>query len=202
MSESEFIFPPGFPEEIADHLRGAQARMEMGRRDYQNRVRELLDTLHPEHLVTLRDMLVTTQGDDNAAPYLQGLIGGTLIHKHGVCISCGTMHDEADHTTSPPDVSVVGGTDNGGTSGGEQLQLPFDENAPDEAPADDTAWYFASLEEYNLRLPNEGEVHATSDEKPVICKGCGTLYQSLEDRMLRKPQADGCGGCVQKAKWG
>ena len=61
----------------------------------------------------------------------------------------------------------------------------------------------AQMIAYNLREPNDGEVALdTPEEKPVICLGCGTLYQSLEDRMLRRPGTSGCEGCVHKQKVG
>lgn len=34
------------------------------------------------------------------------------------------------------------------------------------------------------------------------CNNCGQLYQSLEDRKLKKPGKEGCEGCIQKEKWG
>jgi hypothetical protein len=37
-------------------------------------------------------------------------------------------------------------------------------------------------------------------EAPVICKDCGSLYQSLDDRIVKAP--DDCWGCIEKAKWG
>lgn len=40
------------------------------------------------------------------------------------------------------------------------------------------------------------------DGRSIVCLGCGTVYQSLEDRMLRPPGVKGCSPCQQKAKFG
>lgn len=36
----------------------------------------------------------------------------------------------------------------------------------------------------------------------VRCLGCGTIYVSLEDRMIQPAGPAGCSGCIQKTKWG
>jgi hypothetical protein len=202
MGEAEFIFPPGMPEEVQQFVQGIRTRWEMSQQDYQNRVRGLLDTLSPDDLVTLREILHNTSADDTQAPYLQGQITAILRYVHKVCISCGEIH-EGDHLSAlvdgPPSPKDEPKKE-------EQLVLPFTEEPTTSELVDQsvasTVEYDAKLEEYNLRRPEENEVLATPGEKPVICRGCGTLYQSLEDRMLRPASLTGCAGCVQKQKWG
>lgn len=57
------------------------------------------------------------------------------------------------------------------------------------------------------RLSNEAEpnpamvaYNMTIKDGALACAGCGQVYPSLEDRMLRNP--DDCSGCKQKSAWG
>jgi hypothetical protein len=55
------------------------------------------------------------------------------------------------------------------------------------------------IKEYNL-----DDAYEVNTDPPkflgFICRGCGIVYVSLEDRMLRRP--DECHGCFLKAKFG
>lgn len=63
--------------------------------------------------------------------------------------------------------------------------------------------------------PEEPEAYEEPDQRAIkklfekfnlnrdlTCKGCGTQYQSLKDRMLREPGPAGCDNCKQTTKWG
>lgn len=190
MSDDElgaFVFgepPPEVVAAIQQHHDQQVMIVETLRHDLQR----MLDEMSVEHLVTLREVLHRGyNGNETIFPYIEGQIVGVLQWKHNVCGGCGTKHDDI---SSLLDSSQPGGSpvDNLLKTHGE----PFE-------PVNQAEWD-ANMDKYNLRLPEESEVASSENEMPVICKGCGELYQSIEDRMLRKP--DECHGCIEKAKWG
>lgn len=103
---------------------------------------------------------------------LAGIIEGIMVSR-GFCPACGKRHDESiDQILEEAEPKVTS----------EVQYLPPDRQA--------------LLEEYNV---TDNDDDPKVDPK-VVCLGCGMEYQSLEDRMLRKPNA--CHGCQHKAKWG
>lgn len=185
-----FGIPVGDPEQI----RAAQERQEMQADAIRHDIDNLLESLTLEEVTTLRYIIRQMTHNEHYGPYLDGTLGAMLKYKFGVC-GCGHNH-EADllamHDTpvvpSPEQVEAYGSDAQAVAEHGE----PFE-------PVNQ-AEFDAKLEEYNLRHPEPGEVTAGPGEYPFVCKGCGMLYQSIEDRMLRA--ADDCAGCVHKAKWG
>lgn len=191
-----FFGPDGIqlPEELEQALRAQMDRVEMSADATRHDVLRFFDELSSEQLVTFRMLIHHCASDETGryASHLEGLISGILQYKHGLCMGCGKKHDDPSellkeglpNTVEKDDPLLI-------KDGTEQLELfaqasDFDEN----------------MEKFGMRLPQEGEVEAQPEEKPVICTGCGALYQSLEDRMLRAPGVDGCYGCQHKAAHG
>lgn len=52
----------------------------------------------------------------------------------------------------------------------------------------------ALMKEFSVAYVGEGE--------RVMCTNCGAEYPNLEDRMMKVAGPAGCGGCIQKTKWG
>lgn len=160
-------------------------RQQMESESLRHDMERLLDELTKEQLITLRHMLVHAGTSAEYAQYWCGAIGGTLKYKHSMC-GCGKDHD-AELLAPPAEPVVV-------SSVPEEKQFL----SPDEITT--------KMDEYNVRAPEKADydkgLQHTAEEAPVICKGCGMLYQSLEDRMLQAPGIPGCPGCIQKTKWG
>jgi hypothetical protein len=182
----EFIFGAPDPEQQAEMQRQVdQAHMQQ--QSLRHEVQSFVDNLDEDGLRVLRAIVHAASGDENYGSFVQGCLTTMLHVKYGLCAACGKNHDKEllGDTSSAEPVQVSDGTE----------QPALDEES---SPAE----WAATMAEYNLRLPNPGEVDHTPDEKPVICIGCNTLYQSLEDRTLRPKGVDGCWGCQHKAAFG
>lgn len=195
-----FFGPDGvqLPEEIEQALRAQLDRAEMSADVTRHDVLRFFDEMTSENLVTLRMLLHHAAGDESGryASHLEGLISGVLQYKHGLCMGCGKKHDDASelivqslpNTVEKDDPQLI----NDGT---EQLELFINEGNEET--------YFANMKKWGLRQVGPADAVVSSEgERPVICEGCGSLYQSLEDRMLRAPGIDGCGGCQHKSAHG
>lgn len=194
-----FFGPDGIqlPEEIEQALRAQLDRAEMSADATRHDVLRFFDELDPEQLKTFRMLIHHCASDESGryASHLEGLISGVLQYKHGLCMGCGKKHDDPSelikneglpNTVEKDDPQLV-------ADGTKQLEL----FAQEKAVAD-----LQAMEKWGVRPPVEGEVEASPEEKPVICIGCGALYQSLEDRMRRSPGIDGCYGCQHKSAHG
>lgn len=181
------------PEELQQALEAHMERAEMSAEAGRHDILRFFDEQSIENLLLIRSLLHHCAGDESGRypSHLEGFISGVLQYKHGVCTGCGKNHD--DLSALVPDADKPADDDT------EQLEL-FGEAGP--TIARELHDYEAKMNEYNLRLPREGEVDARSDERPVICVDCGALYQSLEDRMLRPAGIDGCYGCQHKSAHG
>ena len=176
----EFIFGAPTPEQLEEHKRRHdQAHMEQ--QSLRHEVASYIDDLSMEQLKIFRAIISAVSGDEGYGQYMMGQLTAMLHVKYGLCVACGLNHDEELQRTldAPVPLPVV----------------EADEPMSDEERA-------INMHDYNLRAPNPGEVDARSDERPVICRGCGMLYQSLEDRMLRPTGIDGCHGCQLKSAHG
>jgi hypothetical protein len=76
----------------------------------------------------------------------------------------------------------------------DHSHLQFDENGMVVLGADDRA----AMQSLNLDDAYERDEAGAAEFRGFICKGCGLIYGSIQDRMLR----DNCHGCVQKVKFG
>ena len=187
----EIIFPPGTPEEFQEKVNELYQRQQMATEDFQHQIAGLFDGFSEEQLTTYKHMLhhivmSTNSHGDTLAAYYEGIATGLLHVKFGVCLGCDQNHEKlmqesglrADSNISYPDVGnnlQVG--ENGELSKLQQEQM-----------------FLYDLDD--LREEESGILVG------FICKNCKKQYVSIEDRMLREPGVEGCGGCQQKAKWG
>lgn len=152
-----------------------QARMNNEANAHETR--QFFDSLTAEQLKKLNGlfaMCYTSEGD--AAQYFMGIISGFLDQKHKLCLACGKNHDEELHKFAPVEESKVSPTP-----------------VQSDKPVQDAAERFRLMDEYGLYEPSSGR---------FACRNCGTMYVSLEDRMLRRPGKAGCSGCIEREKWG
>lgn len=190
MSEGPFIFGMEPPPEVRAELQRHLDKQVMSEQAFHHDVGRLWTELKPDQLVTIKTLLTRIARADEpsaAVAYYTGVISTTLHYKHNVCEACGINHDEDMMAAASPVDKLI-------AEHGE----PFE-------PVNQ-AEFDAKHEEYGVRLYTQDDLDkglvVGPEEQPVICKNCGTLFQSLEDRMLRPPGAENCEGCVQKTKWG
>lgn len=196
------------PEEIEQALRRQQEHAEMHAEARGHEMLRFFEELTEDQLSQLRSILSACAVDDTGryASHLEGFVNGVLQWKHGVCLGCGSKHTDASDliketvpggTLGKKEVDELNRVTDDGT---EQLELSFEETAAQEQDR------MSLMMGYSVREPNQRDFQQglikMPDEKPVICEGCGMLYQSLEDRMLRAPGVDGCQGCQHKAAHG
>lgn len=144
--------------------------------DNTHTIRRFLDELSEEQLQTL-DIIIANCHSTEQASFWRGRIEGMLDMKYDVC-PCGENHNPQELL--------------------EDVHLP-EPRVTSETPITDAAEAGYTKEEYQKLLVDYAL--APVDDH-FICTGCGQYYPSLEDRMLRKPGMDGCGGCQQKSAWG
>jgi hypothetical protein len=174
----EFVFGD-MPEEMKQMLHEQQQQREMIITYKRTAWNNLVSQMDAESLAVFKMLIEDISQNESLAHYMIGWISAMLINEHKVCEHCGVKHDDPfDHAAA------------------------FTENRPQPNPAlgPDTEEGRKAMEDYNL-----DDLRTEEDRETVIgfvCKGCGQRYVSIEDRMLRAPGPEGCGGCQQKAKWG
>jgi len=176
------------PEEMREQLRKQHEEHQMQTENYYHSVQHLFDELNKEQLMTLRWILHNLQAEETGrlAAYYEGQIANTLQYKHDVCPGCGKNHEEemlAAATVPPAERPAE-----------EPVNADVSHAGP-SAISDETR---ELMRQYSI---DDAWDQETGKFLGFICtKGCGMMYPSLEDRMLRP--ADHCAGCIQKAKWG
>jgi hypothetical protein len=146
------------------------AQTQMSAQAFYHEMTGFLEKQSDEDLVMLYTLLGLASDNGDR---LCGLIEGTLSGR-GFCFACQTRHDKSiDEILDTP---------------AESKEAETETTSDFQAMGDDKKL----LDEYNV-------IRAMEYPK-VTCKGCGMVYQSLEDRMLRRPGQ--CEGCQHKAKWG
>ena len=182
------------PEEIREAMERHQQLHQMQADDYRHSVQRFFDELDKDQLVTFRWMLRNMgMGGSQLAQYYEGQISQILYTKFNICPGCMVNHDEevAEQLQGEHQKHVAASV---GTHDPKQV--------PAIALNEDGTRYHTDTEiaqmlEYNI---DDAYEEGTTNFLGYICKGCGTIYVSIEDRMLRAP--DECSGCIQKAKWG
>jgi hypothetical protein len=142
-----------------------------------HRLHDWMDTITgEENLRTLRDVLLAAGATEHdVGQMFLGIIAQRLKVEHNICIACNRNHDEEL----------------------EKMQ------AQAELVNNDWTSFINNLDPSVIEVMNELGVEFIPQQYPKIkCKNCGKEYVSLEDRMRRKPGADGCDGCQQKSAWG
>lgn len=200
-----FDNPGEFLAHVQQQAESAHGEMQA----FQNDLRRLLgEELTVEQLITLRRVIAYVGASEGrTAMYYEGVITAIIEHKHGLCGGCGKDHllDTLTRVEPHPDEDEPTTVE---TLGGEKITFTSSVSPqPDtrrEYPPDSERE--ENMEKYGLReadaMDFERGLIAGPDERPVFCKECGALYQSLEDRMLRPPLVDGCQGCQHKAAHG
>lgn len=190
------------PEEVRKQFEEAQVRHQMMVANLQHEVQRLFKELSEEQLVTLRFLFNSCASvGPIASSYYEGLTTASLIHRYDWC-ACGEKHDPdapllhqtASQEPAPdPDVPPV-------------LVDPAAMSTPPPLEADDLPPVptgvnptFLDFNEVLHQMEEYGVEPAPDSATGTLqCTGCGQMYPSLEDRMLRRD----CPGCVEKAKWG
>lgn len=160
------------PPEVREIIEHHRMHAEQAAHDTTN----FFDSMTEDQLRSLRGVLGVIRSDPDSTPYFMGLVSSALQYKFGVCLGCGKKHDEELTKMAHPDV-------------------------PSETRISDASKSKMTTTEY-LNKCIEYRVHIRGDGPEVICNNCGVTYVSLEDRMLRRPDIEGCDGCIQKEKWG
>lgn len=155
--------------DIPDEVREELERRQMEALDEQNQMWDFLLTLPPEQLMLIQNLCVSAIHDKTYVHRLLGIITGIFRLQHGDrCGGCGKNHD-ADILDEAANELQAEGNDT------KQADLQ-------EASLKDA--HDAAMFAYNL----EG-----AQNNMVRCKGCGLIYPSLEDRMMRG--VNDCHGC-------
>lgn len=184
-------------EDMPEELRAQLENERMHGEAYQHDLKHWIESMTEDSMKMLKS-IAFQHSDRPSAAYLVGVINVTLENKFGICHACGKKHDdeltemlgtpEAD-TSTPPKTPAKTSHAGAGIvkpdmtmSGPELLKwVPRSE----QKQMDD---YGVDFVEFKYPM--------------VICSKCNTEYQSLADRMKRDPGVEGCGDCIQKAKWG
>lgn len=215
---SSFPFVPfPIPEEMRAQMEEHHNRTMMEMADARHQIAALFNEMSKEHLFALRMVLSglanaeTKSEAKQLASYYEGIAAAKLEHRFGVCPGCGLSHEEelfGSEKTAEADgvekegieVLADGVMRQSLLMEGEAVQPSlFVDPDPREAPAELQPGDLERMEEYNLDDVRDED---TLKLLGFICKGCGLRYQSIEDRMRREAGAEGCNGCIQKAKWG
>lgn len=139
----------------------------------QTRIWNLFSDITPDHLATLIELLGHFGRNPALVPYHEGLAAAIMKEKHHRC-TCGEDHDfEALET--------------------ERLKLEEERKNPPVTVDGASLVDMDALAMATYRLIKD----VTG---AIKCKDCGMEYQSLDDRMVKRP--DDCSGCKQKAAWG
>lgn len=182
-----------------EQMQAIRDRHEMMAQDQRNRIRSMIDAQTPEHLVVLRDLFQNFAHDANLASYFEGVAGTTLQLKFpDVCEGCGENHDELTHDDLSPESITL-----------EELAeqtialRPTEDALLDAEGKVNEDMLPEPIQNLNEQMDLFGVEPITDNPLgEVRCKNCGMHYVSLADRMLREPGIEGCGGCIQKEKWG
>lgn len=193
--------PPEIQQELQNQVAFAQANSE----DFGHAVQRLMTEMDQDSLITLKTMLhyVVHESNSPVAAYWEGVVTGSLTHRFNICSAHGVNHDEeAEQELRVPE----------GFESPSQMLLNYTEEDVPESSADRARSGRLSdgdkmlMEQYHL-----DDAYIEGSQPPLfygfICtgikgrrEGCGVMYPSIEDRMLKEPES--CSGCFQKAAHG
>lgn len=168
-----FISPDDVPDEVRQQIEQAMDRQQMGLQTVAHDVQRLFRELDADQLSTLRFLMHTVAHNSEAGFYYEGVLATLYSMKANVCPACGEDHDKQIAESMHPSTE---GPSLGATVTSEEIS--------------------AQAEQYGVAFLE------SSPTGKVRCRGCGTEYVSLADRMIQEPGPAGCSGCQQKAKWG
>lgn len=205
------------PPEIQVALQQQADHERMHTVDNTHAVKQLLDDLNEDQLRALDLIIKHVSKSEATAGYFRGKIEMIQQIKFDKC-PCGDEHDpdkmEFEPPTEPNAATVAEAVSEFVTNASDEELDPIhrmlagededDTEVLKEARAlyDDKA---ALMAEYGVEANPDHGLPPYAEEyspQPLRCVRCGKGYPSLEDRMLRKPDLDGCGGCQEKSAWG
>lgn len=207
MGDQDFSFF-GIPIPMTDEMITHMDHEQMQKESLLNDIERLFIELDKDQLNTIKTLFHYMSEDTSArlASYYEGIAAQTLVLKHGVCGGCGQVHDEI--LASGEEAALIM----------EELDLvkKEDKGVVDETPAEKYARRLRAastatdvdpnalttknrldMVQYNLDDLRDTDTHELLG---FICKNCGLRYRSIEDRMLRAP--DACHGCYLKSAHG
>ena len=220
-----FVFGP-FDEETRKKMEEERQRIDMQHEATRHDLMEVFLNLPPEQLMALRGVFDhTTDGERNLGSFLSGIISATMHFRFGYCMFCGVDHEaemmkklaesvavEKPGTSTPPSKTEQTEPDlelNAAIARVMSLQYDFEHPTDDELiaigslhgmPPDRTnARVTALMDEYELDDAYDAE---SKSFLGFVCKNCGALYSSLQDRLLKPAGRENCPGCIHKTKWG
>lgn len=189
------------PEEIAAEinrradLQNAAMEDAMHRRD-----RLIMEDLDDRQLLTLAEMLSFISTSENPvghARYYQGTINAVLKMKFGICPGCGAVHEDAD------DFLKRAAEEEAASAPVIVVDPPAEEEGEEEADEDFEDMLNYHLGKTDQQVHEDNELIVYNMERRglgLYCRGCGTQYPSMADRMIKGP--DDCHHCHEKAKHG
>jgi len=184
-------------EEMKAQMRAQHEQQVMTAQYKRTAWKNLLNELSAEQLIVLK-MVIDDCTEDRATPiFMSGQISGIIQFVHGVCHDCGGKHDtEVVHRMVPVDGADIDGMMQHSPHTGDEPVAHQEKLSPE------TDFGQEMMKKYSL-----DDLRTGTEEEPgpvigFVCTNCGSNYASIEDRMLRPPGPEGCGGCQQKAKWG
>jgi hypothetical protein len=169
----QMFFHPGMTEEQAEMLHAT-----MNSNAHES-VR-IFDELEEEHLNRFRGILNVIKDDPETVMYFMGIASAHLKFRFGYCMACGLKHDE-------------------------ELAHLVGDGGPDhvEKPDPNTPWGAMEMTKEDYETVVEGHYCTYQTSTGILtCKGCGSKYPDLADRMRSKFGKEGCATCNQKEKWG
>lgn len=149
-------------------------------------VYKLINDLDKDQIQTLDMILLQIAQDSEYAHLLSGYIDGVLEAKFQICPACGEPLSSHDPESLLPPIE-------------NELETKMKTFISDEMRA--------QMNEYGLDDAWDIETEqflyfvCTATEKCPDA-GCGMHYSSIEDRMLRPPGVNGCGGCQLRSGHG
>jgi hypothetical protein len=189
--EGEFMFfPPGTPDEVIQAVHAQHHHHRMAEDERRHLIGGLVHDMPLDKMLALRMLLHACAEESTRAAFFEGALSVRIADAEDVCWSCGRNHDAELAATMEREREAVFETMKETAASAE----PDSDRANYLSAEPDTAGveFMGMCEAYN--------VEPTGDGIKVQCKGCGTVYVSLADRMVAG--MDECHGCVEKAKWG
>lgn len=195
----DLILPPGMPEDLAAKIRSMFDRKRMEMQDIRLSITRLFREADKDTLDTLTHLFAHAAASPGSAHFYHGFTSGLNAAKHddwpgwGADISAEMLIEQPGTDplvvdVTPPERDAADRADAAeAESAAAALQSPENFYSPE------------NLDLYNMEIV---ESHGEGGPTSLRCKGCGTAYITMEDRMLRAAGPGGCSTCVQKTKWG
>lgn len=179
---TSFGFFAEMPEEMKKQIQEQHDRRIMAANDWSHEVKAFFGDATKEQLLTLRKLLSLLETAPEMVHYYEGVVTALLEFKHGVCPGCGVNHEAEFLESLNPETPATEPS---------SVEKFIEVTGTEDIDFDQVAKWEANLNKYHVK-PGTGNT--------VVCKKCGQVYKSLEDRMIKSP--DDCPTCQQKSMWG